>query len=133
MTDNRSFNGVVAFVVGVGIGALVGVLFAPKSGEETRGYLVGGALDAMDTVASTGQRIAQSAREAVTDTTEHVRQTVNKKAEHIRRTVDDRTDRVRQAVNEAADQVRQVVNDTAGQVSRAVQEGERAYTKVRGA
>jgi gas vesicle protein len=27
------------FLVGVGIGALVGVLFAPKSGEETREYL----------------------------------------------------------------------------------------------
>lgn len=27
------------FLVGVGIGALIGVLFAPKSGEETREYL----------------------------------------------------------------------------------------------
>jgi gas vesicle protein len=27
------------FLVGVGIGALLGVLFAPKSGEETREYL----------------------------------------------------------------------------------------------
>jgi len=27
------------FVVGLGIGALIGILFAPKSGEETRDYL----------------------------------------------------------------------------------------------
>jgi gas vesicle protein len=27
------------FLVGLGIGALVGILFAPKSGEETRDYL----------------------------------------------------------------------------------------------
>jgi gas vesicle protein len=27
------------FMIGLGIGALVGVLFAPKSGEETRDYL----------------------------------------------------------------------------------------------
>jgi len=27
------------FMVGLGIGALVGILFAPKSGEETREYL----------------------------------------------------------------------------------------------
>lgn len=27
------------FVVGLGIGALIGILFAPKSGEETREYL----------------------------------------------------------------------------------------------
>lgn len=28
-----------SFVLGAGIGALIGVLFAPKSGEETREYL----------------------------------------------------------------------------------------------
>jgi len=27
------------FLVGLGIGALVGILFAPKSGEETREFL----------------------------------------------------------------------------------------------
>lgn len=27
------------FVVGLGVGALIGILFAPKSGEETREYL----------------------------------------------------------------------------------------------
>jgi len=27
------------FMVGLGIGALIGILFAPKSGEETREYL----------------------------------------------------------------------------------------------
>src|ERR1700731_702628 len=27
------------FVVGLGIGAIIGILFAPKSGEETRDYL----------------------------------------------------------------------------------------------
>jgi gas vesicle protein len=27
------------FLVGLGIGSLIGILFAPKSGDETRGYL----------------------------------------------------------------------------------------------
>jgi gas vesicle protein len=27
------------FLVGLGIGSLIGILFAPKSGEETRGYI----------------------------------------------------------------------------------------------
>jgi gas vesicle protein len=30
---------VSVFLVGLGIGALVGILFAPKSGEDTREYL----------------------------------------------------------------------------------------------
>ena len=40
MRDNgRTDLGI--FVVGLGMGALIGFLFAPKSGEETREYLMG--------------------------------------------------------------------------------------------
>ena len=38
MSDNVGSK-VSFFLVGLGIGALVGILFAPKSGEETREYL----------------------------------------------------------------------------------------------
>jgi gas vesicle protein len=38
MADNVGSK-VTYFMVGLGVGALVGVLFAPKSGEETREYL----------------------------------------------------------------------------------------------
>jgi gas vesicle protein len=38
MADNVGSK-VSFFLVGVGIGALLGVLFAPKSGEETREFL----------------------------------------------------------------------------------------------
>jgi len=38
MADNVGSK-VSYFLVGIGIGALIGVLFAPKSGEETRDYL----------------------------------------------------------------------------------------------
>lgn len=40
MADNAGSK-VSFFVVGLGIGALIGILFAPKSGEETRDYLTG--------------------------------------------------------------------------------------------
>jgi gas vesicle protein len=38
MADNVGSK-VSFFLVGIGIGALLGVLFAPKSGDETREYL----------------------------------------------------------------------------------------------
>ena len=38
MADNTGSK-VSYFLVGLGIGALVGLLFAPKTGEETRDYL----------------------------------------------------------------------------------------------
>ena len=39
MSDNNVGSKVSIFLVGLGIGALVGILFAPKSGEDTRDYL----------------------------------------------------------------------------------------------
>jgi gas vesicle protein len=38
MADN-SASKVTFFLVGLGLGALIGVLFAPQSGEDTRDYL----------------------------------------------------------------------------------------------
>jgi gas vesicle protein len=38
MADNVGSK-ISYFLVGLGVGALVGVLFAPKSGEETRDFL----------------------------------------------------------------------------------------------
>ena len=49
MSDNdNSAGGFGWFLAGLGIGALVGVLYAPKSGKETRDDLAAAALDARD-------------------------------------------------------------------------------------
>jgi gas vesicle protein len=39
MSEHNAGSKVSFFLVGLGIGALVGILFAPKSGEETREFL----------------------------------------------------------------------------------------------
>jgi gas vesicle protein len=49
MADNGSSgSGFGWFLAGLGIGALVGVLYAPKAGKETRDDLVASALEARD-------------------------------------------------------------------------------------
>ncbi len=49
MSNNDSSSGGFGwFLAGLGIGALVGVLYAPKSGKETRDDLTAAALDARD-------------------------------------------------------------------------------------
>jgi len=48
MADENGTSGFGWFLAGLGIGALVGVLYAPKSGKETRDDLVAGALDARE-------------------------------------------------------------------------------------
>ena len=42
MADENKVYGLAWFVAGLGVGALVGILYAPKSGRETREDLVSG-------------------------------------------------------------------------------------------
>jgi gas vesicle protein len=60
-------NKFTTFVVGVGIGALVGLLFAPASGKKTRNYITRTAKQGLDDAASTGKRWSRRAQETVDD------------------------------------------------------------------
>jgi gas vesicle protein len=53
------------FAVGVGAGALLALLFAPSSGEETRDYITGTVKEGLNDVASTGKRWTRRAQERV--------------------------------------------------------------------
>ena len=48
MADDNSMSGLGWFLAGLGIGALVAVLYAPKSGQETREDLAAQARDAKE-------------------------------------------------------------------------------------
>ena len=63
---NRSGN-FTTFVVGLGIGAVVGLLFAPASGKKTRQYITRTVKDGLDGAASTGKRWSRRAQETVDD------------------------------------------------------------------
>jgi gas vesicle protein len=63
MGDNSAGSKASVFLVGLGIGALVGLLFAPKSGEETRDYLS----DRADEGREYAQRKARELRERAED------------------------------------------------------------------
>lgn len=62
MADNVGSK-VTYFLVGLGVGALVGILFAPKSGEDTREYLSQKADEGRDFA----QRKAKELRERADD------------------------------------------------------------------
>jgi gas vesicle protein len=63
MADNNIGSKVSFFIVGLGVGALVGILFAPKSGEETREYLTNKAEEGKEYA----QRKARELRERAED------------------------------------------------------------------
>ena len=55
------------FVVGVGIGALVGILFAPASGKKTRNYITRTVKHGLADAALAGKRWSRQAQDTVDD------------------------------------------------------------------
>jgi len=78
MSDNAGSK-ISYFLVGVGIGALIGILFAPKSGEETREYLSKKA----DKGKEYAQRKAKELRERAEDLLERGKQVASRQKDQV--------------------------------------------------
>ena len=70
---NNWANVFSAFAVGIGVGAALGILFAPQSGEDTRDYLLQGAKDGVDGALAAGQRWTRRAQDGIDQAREQVR------------------------------------------------------------
>ena len=65
MSDSNGTSGLGWFLAGLGVGALVGVLYAPKSGSETRADLLSSAADAKAKAADYAQQGLDKANDYV--------------------------------------------------------------------
>ena len=83
MSDNAGSK-VSIFLVGLGIGALVGILFAPKSGQETREYLS----DRADDGREYAQKKARELRERAEDLIERSKEIMSRQKESLNAAVD---------------------------------------------
>ena len=72
------------FLVGLGIGSLIGILFAPKSGEETRDYLSAKADEGRDYA----QRKARELRERAEDLLERSKEVMARQKDAFSSAVD---------------------------------------------
>jgi gas vesicle protein len=78
MSDDRN-NNIGWFLAGLGLGAVVGILYAPKSGRETRESLLQSADEGREYVASRGRE----ARERVSEFVDRGKDVVGKQREQI--------------------------------------------------
>jgi len=83
MADNVGSK-VSYFLVGLGVGALMGVLFAPKSGEDTREYLAKRADDGREFA----QKKAKELRERADELSERGKDVASRKRESLSAAVD---------------------------------------------
>ncbi|MGO9269174.1 MAG: YtxH domain-containing protein [Terriglobia bacterium] len=65
MSDENGGSKFVYFLAGLGVGAIVALLFAPKSGEETRGLIAQKAQEGKDYVTAKSKDLRRQAEEVV--------------------------------------------------------------------
>ena len=106
--DNSKIQGLAWFIAGLGVGALVGILYAPKSGREMR------------------EDLATGARES----TEFLRGKTRQAAEHVGEYVErgrEVVGRGRAQWEEFVERGKNLVSEQTSRVSAAVDAGRQAY------
>jgi gas vesicle protein len=96
MSDNGGSK-VSYFLVGLGVGALLGILFAPKSGEETREYLRNKADEGRDYA----QKKARELRARAEDMVERGKEFVDDQKEQLSAALDAGKDAYRREKSKA--------------------------------
>ena len=94
MSDRDNSNSLLWFLAGLGFGALMGVLYAPRSGRDTRDALLNTAQEGSEYLKNRGKE----ARETVSQWVDRGKDVVSQKKEQISSAID----ATRQAYREAA-------------------------------
>ncbi len=86
MIRNRSKwnHPISALCIGLGVGAVLGILLAPKSGEETRDDIAGTVNDGIDEVRARSAKISRNARKFANQTREQVEDAIEAGTEAYR-------------------------------------------------
>ena len=123
MSDNDSgASGLGWFLAGLGIGALVGVLYAPKAGKETREDLVASALDAKDRAAVLAQQAKDRAADLTAQGKEQMGHYVDRGREYY--------DRGRTQWSQYVQRGKGLVQEHQNKVSAAIDAGKEAYVNT---
>jgi gas vesicle protein len=113
------------FLVGAGIGAVLALLFAPKSGEELRNDIADATRKGIDKSREAAQQLGTKASE-VYDAT---RQKAGEYYEGARETAAELYDTATSKAGEVVATTRDAVKTQAGSLSAAVEAGKKAYVE----
>ena len=123
MSDNdNGISGFGWFLAGLGVGALVGVLYAPKAGKETREDLVASALDARDRAAVLAQQAQDRAAEFAAQGKQQVGEYVDRGKEYY--------DRGRTQWSQYVEKGKGLVQEQQDKVAAAIDAGKDAYASA---
>ena len=134
-SDNISTR-LTYFLVGAGIGAVLALLFAPKSGEELRNDIADATRKGIDKSRETAAQLGQKANEYY-DTGKQkageyygaARETAEEYYEATRERAADLYDTASSKAGEVVAKTRDAVSNQAGSISAAVEAGKKAYVE----
>src|SRR5277367_1293832 len=119
MTEEKQGSGFSWFVAGLGLGALLGVLYAPKAGREVREDVANSARDGAEYLKQRSRETADQVAVLVEKGKAQVSDYVGQGKEYI--------ERGRAQVEQAVTQGRGFVQQQADKVAAAVDAGKQAY------
>ncbi|HWE87398.1 MAG TPA: YtxH domain-containing protein [Terracidiphilus sp.] len=117
--ESNNVNGLAWFLAGLGIGALAGVLYAPKSGRETREDLVHSAREGSEYLRNRGKQVADQVGTIVDKSREQVGEYMDRGREVV--------DRGRAQWEEFVERGKSIVGEQGSRVAAAVDAGKQAY------
>jgi len=130
MAEESNSYGLAWFLAGLGVGALVGILYAPKSGRETRADICSGARGSTEYLRARGREAAEGMSTVVDKGKEQVSAFVDKSKEQVGGYVDrgrEVIDRGRAQWEEFVEKGKNLVTEQASRVGAAVDAGRQAY------
>lgn len=119
MSDEKQTGGFGWFLAGLGIGALLGVLYAPKAGKDTREDLASSAREGKEYLRQRSRDAADQVNQYVERGKAHAGEYVDRGREYVQRG--------RAQWDDFVNQGRQFVGQHADKVSAAVDAGREAY------
>lgn len=119
MADESKSYGLAWFLAGVGVGALVGILYAPKSGRETREDIANGAREGTDYLRARTKQAAEEVGELVEKGKAQMNEYVDRGREAV--------DRGRAQWEEFVERGKNLVTEQTKRVGAAVEAGREAY------
>jgi gas vesicle protein len=124
MADDNGMSGLGWFLAGLGIGALVGVLYAPKAGTDTRQDVLNAAADAKEKAAALAQQGLDKANEYVDQGKQAAGDYVDKGKEYY--------EKGRSQWTQYVEKGKSLVSDQQAAVQAAIDAGKEAYTSKAG-
>lgn len=128
MSRERRGGGFVCFVLGVIVGAIGGVLLAPKSGEETRKELK----ERADGLLEEGKDIYSTQKEKVIEAYEKGKQVAAEKTGELKKRIGEAREKLSETISESVETTKEKVGQAAKKIEEVKEEIEEKIEEKKG-